>query len=165
MANANVLFIREPGSRKYRPATDEDILAASRAAVTRALSRLSGTLCSPSAVADLLKSYCTGLPYEVFGVLLLDNQHRLIRFHELFRGTLTGTAVYPREVVRAALLENAAAMIVFHNHPSGRAEPSRADETLTQRLKDALALVEVRVLDHLVVAGDEVVSFADRGLL
>ena len=97
--------------------------------------------------------------------LLLDSQHRLIEYAELFRGTLSQTSVYPREVVKIGLLRNAAAMIFAHNHPSGVPEPSRADELLTQTLKQALALVEVRVLDHFIVAGDQLTSFAERGLI
>jgi DNA repair protein RadC len=105
------------------------------------------------------------LQHEVFVTLLLDAQNRLIEYVELFRGTLTQTSVYPREVVKVALTKNAAAMIMAHNHPSGVAEPSRADELLTQTLKQALSLVDVRVLDHFIVAGADTVSFAERGLL
>ena len=103
--------------------------------------------------------------HEVFAVLFLDAQHHLLRFEEMFRGTLTQTSVYPREVVKRALELNASALIFAHNHPSGVAEPSRADEHLTQTLKSALALVDVRVLDHLVVGRGAVISFAERGLL
>ena len=106
-----------------------------------------------------------GLAHEVFAVLFLDAQHRLIRLEEMFRGTLSQTSVYPREVVKRALALNAAAVVLAHNHPSGVAEPSRADEFLTQSLKSALALVDVRVIDHFVVAGDQLVSMAERGLL
>jgi DNA repair protein RadC len=105
------------------------------------------------------------LPHEVFVALLLDAQNRLVQYVELFRGTLAQTSVYPREVVKAALEHNAAAMILAHNHPSGVAEPSRADELLTQSLKQALALVDVRVLDHFIVAGADTLSFAERALL
>jgi DNA repair protein RadC len=101
----------------------------------------------------------------VFGVLWLDAQNRLIEAEELFRGTLTQTSVYPREVVKAALTRNAGAAILYHNHPSGSAEPSRADELLTGNLKTALALVDVRVLDHFVVTAGKVTSFAARGLM
>jgi DNA repair protein RadC len=103
-------------------------------------------------------------PYEVFACLFLDTRHRVIAFEELFRGTIDGASVHPRELVRRALEHNAAAVILAHNHPSGVAEPSAADRQITTRLKDALALVDVRVLDHCVV-GDEIVSFAERGLL
>lgn len=102
---------------------------------------------------------------EVFGAVFLDNRHRVLAFEELFFGTVDGTAVYPRVVVQRALELNAAAVIFTHNHPSGVAEPSRADEVLTQRLKEALAVVDVRVLDHIIVTSVETISFAERGLL
>ena len=122
-------------------------------------------LASPQAVRDYLRLLLAARPYEVFVGLFLDSQNRLLAAEELFRGTLAQTSVYPREVVKAALARNAAAMIFAHNHPSGVAEPSRADELLTQALKQALALVDIRTLDHFVVAGGRVVSFAERGLL
>ena len=120
---------------------------------------------SPVAVKEYLQLAFAGQPYESFVVLYLDAQHRLIEAEEPFRGTLTQTSVYPREIVRRALYWNAASVIVAHNHPSGVAEPSRADEHLTQSLKTALLLVDVRVLDHIVVAGNSVTSFSERGLL
>lgn len=120
---------------------------------------------SPQILRDWLRLYCAGLEHEVFLVLYLDANHRLIEPQELFRGTLTQTSVYPRELVKGALARNAAALAVAHNHPSGQAEPSRADEFLTQTLKSTLSLVDVRIIDHLVVAGDQVVSFAERGLI
>jgi len=120
---------------------------------------------SPQVLRDWLRLYCAGLEHEVFIVVYLDARHRLIDAVELFRGTLTQTSVYPREVVKGALTRNAAAVALAHNHPSGVAEPSRADEFLTQNLRAALGLVDVRVLDHFVVAGDSVLSFAERGLL
>ena len=122
-------------------------------------------LTSPEAVRDYLRLTLASLPHEAFVVLFLDSQHRLLAADELFRGTLAQTSVYPREVVKAALARNAAAVIFAHNHPSGVAEPSRADELLTQALKQALALVDIRTLDHFVVAGHRVVSFAERGLI
>ncbi|MHB8726413.1 MAG: RadC family protein [Casimicrobiaceae bacterium] len=120
---------------------------------------------SPQAVRDYLRTRLACLPHEVFACLFLDTQHRLIACEELFRGTLAQTSVYPREVVKAALARNAAAVIFAHNHPSGVAEPSRADELLTTALKQALALVDIRTLDHMIVAGSHVLSFAERGLL
>ena len=120
---------------------------------------------SPQAVKDYLALQLRGLQQEVFAVLFLDAQHRLLRMETLFSGTLTQTSVYPREVVKRALALNAGAVLLAHNHPSGVAEPSRADEALTQALRQALALVDVRVLDHLVVGGGEVTSFAVRGVL
>jgi DNA repair protein RadC len=119
----------------------------------------------PQAVKDYLALQLRGLPHEVFVVLFLDSQQRLLAMEEMFRGTLAQTSVYPREVVKRALAINAGAVILAHNHPSGLAEPSRADEFLTQSLRNALQLVDVRVLDHLVVGADSVVSFAERGLL
>lgn len=120
---------------------------------------------SPQAVRDYLRTRLACLAHEVFACLYLDSQHRLIACEELFRGTLAQTSVYPREVVKAALARNAAAVIFAHNHPSGVAEPSRADELLTTALKQALALVDIRTLDHMIVAGSQVLSFAERGLL
>ena len=122
-------------------------------------------LVSPESVRDYLRLTLSPLPYEAFVGLFLDSQNRLIAAQELFRGTLAQTSVYPREVVKAALAHNAAGIIFAHNHPSGVAEPSRADELLTATLKQALALVDIRALDHFVVAGQRVVSFAERGLL
>ena len=123
------------------------------------------SLTSPGAVRDLLRLKLAGLPHEVFICIHLDAQHRVIVIEELFRGTLTQTSVYPREVVKASLRANAAAVIFAHNHPSGLAQPSQADETLTRTLREALSLVDVKVLDHFIVAGNQTLSFAERGLL
>jgi DNA repair protein RadC len=120
---------------------------------------------APAAVKDYLRLQLGAHPHEVFAVLFLDAQNRLLALEEMFRGTLTQTSVYPREVVKRALELRAGAVILAHNHPSGAAEPSRADEYLTQTLKSALALVDVRILDHFVVGRSAVVSFAERGLL
>lgn len=122
-------------------------------------------LLSPQAVRDYLQLRLGDRAHEVFAVVFLDTQHRVIETVELFRGTLTQTAVYPREVVVEALRRNAAAVILCHNHPSGAAEPSRADECLTGALKAALELVDVRVLDHLIVTRREAMSFAEKGRL
>jgi DNA repair protein RadC len=122
-------------------------------------------LSSPEQVRDYLRLQLGNLPHEVFVALFLDAQNRLIGTEQLFSGTLTQTSVYPREVVKRALHHNAAAVIFAHNHPSGIAEPSRADEMLTRALKEALALVDVKVLDHFVVAGNTALSFAERGLI
>jgi len=120
---------------------------------------------SPQKVKDYTALQLGGRTQEVFAVLFLDGQHRLLRLEEMFHGTLSQTSVYPREVVKRALALNAGAVILAHNHPSGVAEPSRADEYLTTTLKSALALIDVRVLDHLVVGQGVVVSMAERGLL
>jgi DNA repair protein RadC len=123
------------------------------------------TLAAPGAVRDYLRLLLAGREHEVFVAVLLDAQNRVLSCQELFRGTLTQTSVYPREVVKVALAANAGAVIFAHNHPSGVSEPSRADELLTQQLKSALALVDIKVLDHFVVAGGESMSFSERGLL
>ena len=120
---------------------------------------------APGQVRDYLMLELGGLPHEVFAALFLDSQHRLIALRTLFRGTLAQTSVYPREVVKEALACNAGAVVLAHNHPSGTAEPSRADEFLTHTLKAALQLVDVRVLDHIVIGRGQAVSFAERGLL
>jgi DNA repair protein RadC len=119
----------------------------------------------PSAVTDFLKLHFAGREHESFVVLFLDAHNKLLAMEEMFRGTLTQTSVYPREVVKAALGHNAASVMVAHNHPSGLPQQSHADEVLTHTLKQALALVDVRVLDHLVIAGNRSLSFAERGLL
>ena len=121
-------------------------------------------LSSPQDTRNYLRLKFAGLEHEVFACLFLDQRHRVICFEELFTGTIDGASVYPREVVKATLKHNAAAVIFAHNHPSGNAEPSQSDKHITGRLKEALALIDVRVLDHFVV-GDEVVSFAERGLI
>ncbi|MDT4842911.1 hypothetical protein FQZ97_768260 [compost metagenome] len=120
---------------------------------------------SPELVKEYLCTKLAGFEHEVFAALFLDSQHRLLEYVELFRGTIDAAAVYPREVVKEALRLNTAAVIFSHNHPSGNPEPSQADKVLTQRLKEALALVDVRTLDHVIVAGDATASFAEHGLL
>lgn len=122
-------------------------------------------LSSPAAVRDFLRITLEGREHEVFVVVFLDAQNRVIAAEEMFRGTLTQTSVFPREIVKRSLFLNAAAVIFAHNHPSGVAEPSRADEALTQTLKHTLALVDVKVLDHFVVGGGAAMSFAERGLI
>lgn len=145
---------------------------ASNDAVRRALTILEGRLrnqgvqlASPTDTKNYMTLKLAELEHEMFCCLWLDAQNRVIDFEEMFRGTLTQTSVHPREVVKTALKLNAGAVIFAHNHPSGVAEPSRADEALTQNLKTVLALVEVRVLDHIIVAGTNTVSFAERGLI
>lgn len=127
--------------------------------------RAGRALSSPDETRTYLRMKLAEYRNEVFGCLFLDNRHRIIALRELFQGTIDGASVHPRVVVQQALDVNAAALVFFHNHPSGVAEPSRADEMLTRRLRDALALVDVRVLDHFVVSGGESVSFAERGLI
>ncbi len=120
---------------------------------------------SPTAVSEFLKLHFAGQPYESFAVLYLNAQHAFVAFEDVFRGTLTQTSVYPREILVRALHHQAAAVILSHNHPSGAAQPSRADEALTQTLKTALALIDVRVLDHVIVAGTRSLSMAEKGLM
>jgi len=127
--------------------------------------RAGRALSSPEETRNFLRLRLADYRNEVFGSLFLDNRHRIIAVRELFQGTIDGASIYPRVVVQQALEANAAAMVFFHNHPSGVAEPSHADEAITRRLKDALALVDVRVLDHFVVSGGESVSFAECGLI
>jgi DNA repair protein RadC len=122
-------------------------------------------LTSPGAVRDYLRFVLAEREHEVFVCIWLDAQHKVMEFEELFKGTLTQTSVYPREIVKRAIERNAAAVIFAHNHPSGVAQPSQSDELLTRNLKEALALVEVKVLDHFIVAGNQAISFAERGLL
>ena len=148
----------------YRPANADEVLQAAMYVVEQRVQR-GAELTSPQAVRDFLRVKLGTLEHEVFAVLLMDAQNRLIEYLELFRGTVTQTSVYPREVVKEALARNAAAIILAHNHPSGVPEPSRADEYLTKTLQSALALVDVRVLDHMIVAGADITSFAERGLL
>src|SRR5258708_6957467 len=143
-------------------------LAAARELVSRWLAeelRAREALASPAAVRNFLQLHFAGKEHECFAALFLDAQNRLIVFEELFRGTLTQTSVYPREVVKTALRHNAAGVILAHNHPSGVAEPSIQDQALTRTLAEALGLVDIKVLDHFVVAGAATLSFAERGLI
>ena len=148
----------------YRPAAPAEVL---QAALRVLAGQLRGTemLSSPQVVRDFLRIKLGTLEHEVFAVIHMDSQHRVIEYVEMFRGTVSQTSVYPREIVKEALARNSAALILVHNHPSGVAEPSRADEALTQTLKSALSLVDVRVIDHLIVAGPTILSFAEKGLL
>ena len=155
------LFVRDADG-EYRAASGDEVLHRARRVLSHRVRR--GTAFSSPQVARTYLSLRLGArDHEVFAVVMLDTQHRLIEVLELFRGTIDGAAVYPREVVKEALARNAAAVIFAHNHPSGLPEPSAADRMLTDRLKAALALVDVKVLDHLVVGGDITVSFAERG--
>ncbi len=164
-AASQVDFLAIPGMGPAKYAQLQAVLEMSRRALGEQLKQ-GVTFASPGGVRDYLRLHLAGLQHEVFMALWLDAQNRLIAAEELFRGTLTQTSVYPREVVKRALRHNAAAVVLAHNHPSGVAEPSRADELLTNELKQVLALVEVRVLDHFIVAAQTPpLSFAERGLL
>lgn len=157
------LKAREKAIQQY--GTDDAIIQAAIDILRGRMARKGGLLSSPQAVRDYLRLNLTALPHEAFWCVFMDAQNRVLAAQEMFRGTLTQTSVYPREVVKAALSINAAAVIFAHNHPSGIAEPSRSDETLTHALKQALALVDCKVLDHFVIGAESAMSFAERGLL
>ena len=152
-------------NRTLSSGTTDDALIEQALAILARRIYATDTLAAPGAVRDYLRLLLAGREHEVFVAVLLDAQNRVLSCEELFRGTLTQTSVYPREVVKVALAANAGAVIFAHNHPSGVSEPSRADELLTHQLKSALALVDIKVLDHFVVAGGESMSFSERGLL
>ena len=155
------LYVREQSG--YRLASNDEVVHKAKRAISRK-HRRGRCFPSPAAVEEYLSVKLGHEDNEIFVALWLDNRHRLIAYEELFQGTVDGTSVYPRVVVQKAIAHNAAAVIFAHPHPSGVAEPSTADERITRRLKDALSLLDVRVLDHIVV-GDPCVSLAARGLL
>ena len=160
-----VQSIDAPAYTVIHATEDDSIIAKALEILTRRVNA-GPAMNSPQVVRDYLTVQAAKHDgVEVFSVLLMDAQNQVIEYREMFRGTLTQTSVYPREVVRAALAVNAAAVIFTHNHPSGMLQPSRADELLTSTLKSALALVDVRVLDHIITAGGQSLSFAERGLL
>lgn len=155
------LFVRDQ-RRRYQLATADQILEAARSVVDQRMRR--GTVFSdPSVAGRFFRDKLAGLEREVFAAVFLDTRHRLIDYAELFFGTIDGAEVHPRELVRQALMLNSAAVVVAHNHPSGEPEPSAADRALTARLKQALALVDVRLLDHFVIGGHTPLSMAARG--
>ncbi len=164
MNTSTISLIAQLADGSSRPATTEEIIAAAREHMSRRVRR--GTqLTSPKATRDYLSLKLGTLEREVFAVIFLDKRHRLISYQEMFQGTIDGAAVHPREVVKEALKQNAAAVILAHPHPSGIAEPSQADELITQRLKEALGLLDIRILDHIIVAGGDAISMAEKGLL
>lgn len=154
------LYYRKPNGR-YAEATPDMICEEAERVGTP---QRGEALTSTASSRRWCRAICGTPEHEVFGVIYLDKRHKVITHEVMFRGTIDGASVYPREVAKAALLNNAAACIVFHNHPSGEPEPSRADVSLTQRLKDALDLLDIRILDHLIV-GDTTTSFAEKGML
>lgn len=161
---AGALFVRDSAGA-VRPAAPKEILAAAREVVLQEIQR-GQPMNSPKLVREFLQLRLNhSLELEVFGIMYLNPLAELIAYDEPFRGSLSSAAVYPREIVKAALAHNAASVILAHNHPSGHAEPSRADVNITRQLKDALALVGTNVLDHLVIGGRNIVSFAEKGLL
>lgn len=163
-AAGEIEFCQTPGMGTAKYAQLQAVLEMARRALQEEITQRDA-LSSPQVVRDFLRLKLQGLAHEVFMALFLDAQNRVIASEELFRGTLAQTSVYPREVVKRALHHNAAALIFAHNHPSGVAEPSHADQTLTQALKQALALVDIKVLDHFIVAGSGYLSFAEKGLM
>ena len=164
LAASRETFCAAPGLGNAKYAQLQAVLEMAHRCLGEELAR-GDALSSPEQTRNYLRLRLQGYPYEVFGCLFLDNRHRVIAYEELFRGTINGASVHPREVVRRALHHNAAALIFAHNHPSGVAEPSQADRLITQRLKEALALIDVRVLDHVVVGGNQSRSLAEMGWL
>lgn len=156
------LYVRDVSG--YREAAAQDVIACAQGLIARRYRTGAPVMDAPARTREYLALHLGGLDYEVFGCLYLDNRHRLIAVEDLFRGTVDGASVHPREVVKAAIHHGAAALVLFHNHPSGTADCSRADEMITHRLRDALALIDVRVLDHLIV-GEKVFSLAEAGLI
>lgn len=163
MSSSN-LYIRDQDGN-YRTATAEDIIARARSVIGQRFRSGSPALNAPARTREFLKLQLATREHEIFAALFLDNRHRLIEYVELFRGTIDGASVHPREVVKEALARNAAAVIFAHNHPSGVAEASQADELITRRLRDALALIDIRVLDHIIIGDAGTLSFAERGLI
>ncbi|HSC80627.1 MAG TPA: DNA repair protein RadC [Chitinolyticbacter sp.] len=157
-------FAAVPGMGDAKYAQLQAVQEMARRALGETL-RQTDALTSPEAVRDYLRLWLRGRDIEVFAALFLDHSHRVLAAEELSHGTLAESRVYPRELARRALAHNAAAVIIAHNHPSGSATPSQADELVTRQLRHALELLEIRLLDHFLVAGHEVVSFAERGLL
>jgi DNA repair protein RadC len=164
LAASRARFCAEPGLGIARYAELQAAIELSRRQLTESL-KTGPALGSPRATSAFLIAKLRDLEHEVFCCLYLDRRHRLIEFEELFRGTIDGASVHPREIVKLALQRNCAAIIVAHNHPSGVAEPSQADELITQRIKEALALVDIRLLDHIIVGDGTSVSLAERGLV
>jgi DNA repair protein RadC len=158
----STLYVRE--GDQFREAGAQDVLNRAQALIAQRYRTGAPVLSAPNRTREFLRLKLGALDYEVFSVLFLDNRHRLIEYVELFRGTIDGAAVHPREVVKEALARNAAAVIFCHCHPSGQASPSQADEQITRRLKAGLELLDIRVLDHLIV-GETTVSMAELGLL
>ena len=161
MNDVHPLYVRSPSGR-YRPATDDQILAAGRVAA-ESLIATDEAMSKPGRVAKFFQSKLSGLGHECAAFLYLDSQLKPIRYIEQATGTLSQASIYPREIVKTALRLNAAALVMAHNHPSGIAEPSPADINMTRQLKQALALIDVRVLDHIIVAATETTSLAERG--
>jgi|ERR1700722_5788312 DNA repair protein RadC len=162
MSNHN-LFVRGADGA-VEPASSQQILAAARQVLAHRVRR-GAALTSPHKVREYLSMRLGFLDYEIFAVILLDRRHRVIEYVELFRGTIDGASVHPREIVKLALEKGASACLLIHNHPSGVADQSQADELITTRLVQSLALIDVRVLDHWIIGAGDVLSFAEKGLM
>lgn len=162
--NTLQLMVKGPG-RRYRAAKPAEICEAAAVYAARDIVGQRVSLSNPRLTRDFFRAQLGFREAEAFAVCFLDNRHRVIALETMFRGTIDGASVHPREVVKRALELNAAAVILGHNHPSGIVEPSQADELITRRLKEALAMVDIRTLDHVIVGGDSYASFAERGLL
>lgn len=156
------LYVRDQSG--FREATSTDVLDQAHGILSRRCRRGTKVLDTPTAIRQFLRLHLGHLEHEIFGVIHLDTRHRLIRMEDLFRGTLSVAQVHPREVLKSAIAHNTLHVIAYHNHPSGNSEPSPADNYITQRLKEALALVDIELLDHLIV-GDTVFSMAEHGLI
>lgn len=159
-------FIKDTTGRYaiVRPVSDHDILNAAREIIARKFRR-GATITSPSSCIEYLRLHTAMREYEIFSVIFLDNRHRVLACEEMFRGTIDGASVHPREVVVRALQLGAAAVILSHNHPSANPSPSQADQAITRRIQDSCGLVDIRVLDHVIIAGVDTYSFAEQGLL
>ena len=158
----STLYVHDAG--EYREADSREVIREAHALISRRFRRGAPVLTRPVQVREFLKLRLGGLEHEVFGAVYLDTRNRLIAVDDLFRGTINAAAVYPREIVKSALKYQASQVIVYHNHPSGGLSPSPADECITQRVRDALALVDIPLLDHLII-GDGVYSMADHGMI
>lgn len=161
----SMLYVRDQGTRRYRRASPDEILTTAETVVTEIFNRETQIMSATDA-KRLIWAKLANREAEVFCCMYLDNKHRLLAFEEMFRGTINCAPVYPREVAKRALQLNAAALIVCHHHPgSGNPEPSRADEVITLKLKQAMELLEIRLLDHVIVGGTQIVSLAERGII
>jgi len=165
MATARLIAGEEPGTYVVPDAvTEAELLHLAKMIARRRLAK-GRPMSNPEEVRRALQTLLIDYPHEVFGILMLDNRHRILKFVELFRGTINAASVYPREVIKESLALNAAAVILVHNHPSGELEPSQADKTITQRLCHALSTVDIRVLDHVIVGAEGYSSMAELGLI
>jgi len=156
------LYVQEESG--FRKANADDVIASAQGLISQRFRRGSPVLSSPARVREFLSIHLGACESEIFGIIHLDNRHRSLGAEDLFRGTIDGSAVYPRVIVKSVLARNSAAVLCYHNHPSGNSQSSRADEAITIRIRDALSLIDVRLVDHLII-GETIFSFAESGLL